>query len=170
MVILITGASHVGKTALAQKMINQYHYSCLSLDLLKMGLIRSGNTQLCPEQDDELKSYLWPIVCEVIKTAIENQQNLIIEGIYIPFDWRKDFDEWYLQEIKYFCLVMSRRYIEERFDDIKAFANIIEQRVDDSSCTKTSVLKDNLYNLEMCVKYDCNYILIDNEYQVDIEL
>ncbi len=170
MVILITGASHVGKTALAQKMINQYHYSCISLDLLKMGLIRSGNTQLYPEQDDELKSYLWPIVREVIKTAIENQQNLIIEGIYIPFDWRRDFDEWYLQEIKYFCLVMSRRYIEERFDDIKAFANIIEQRVDDSSCTKTSVLKDNLYNLEMCIKYGCNYILIDNEYQVDIEL
>lgn len=170
MVILITGASHVGKTALAQKMINQYHYSCISLDLLKMGLIRSGNMQLYPEQDDELKSYLWPIVREVIKTAIENQQNLIIEGIYIPFDWRRDFDEWYLQEIKYFCLVMSRRYIEERFDDIKAFANIIEQRVDDSSCTKTSVLKDNLYNLEMCIKYGCNYILIDNEYQVDIEL
>lgn len=170
MVILITGASHVGKTALAQKLINKYRYSCLSLDLLKMGLIRSGNTLLTPEQDEELTPYLWPIVREIIKTAVENQQNLIIEGIYIPFDWRTDFAEQYLREIKYFCLVMSGRYIEEHFDEIKAFANIIEQRQDDSSCTKASVLEDNRYYLEMCRKYDCNYILIDNEYRVDIEL
>lgn len=58
MVVLITGASHVGKTLLAQKLINKYHYSCLSLDLLKMGLIRSRNTQLTPEDDEELKCYL----------------------------------------------------------------------------------------------------------------
>ena len=170
MVVLITGASHVGKTLLAQKLINKYHYSCLSLDLLKMGLIRSGNTQLTPEDDEELKCYLWPIVCEIIKTAVENRQNLIVEGLYVPFDWKKDFDEWYLQEIKYFCLVMSRKYIEKHFDDIKAYADIIEQRLDNSDCTKVSVLEDNLYNLEMFRLHNCNYILIDDEYRVEIEL
>lgn len=170
MIILIAGASHTGKTALAQKLLNKYKYSYLSIDLLKMGLIRSGNTQLTPENDDELVNYLWPIVREIIKTAIENHQNLIVEGLYIPFDWKKDFDDVYLQKIKYFCLVMTKTYIEEHFDDIKAFAGIIEKRLDDSSCTKASVLADNMHSLEMCKKFDCNYILIDNSYQVDVEI
>ena len=48
-----------------------------------MGLIRSGITDLTPEDDDELTDYLWPIVREIIKTAVENEQNLIVEGCYI---------------------------------------------------------------------------------------
>ena len=92
MIILITGASHTGKTALAQKLLEKYQYPYLSIDHLKMGLIRSGNTELTPMDDAELTEYLWPIVREMIKTAIENKQNLIIEGCYIPFDWQKDFD------------------------------------------------------------------------------
>lgn len=170
MIILITGASHTGKTALAQKLVEKYHYSCVAIDLLKMGLIRSGNTKLTPEDDKELVNYLWPIVREMIKTAIENQQNLIVEGCYIPFDWEKDFEAEYLEEIKYYCLLMTEKNIEEHFDDIKKFANIIEKRLDDSWCTKDSVLKENQHNYEMCKKYDCNYILIDEEYKVDIEV
>ena len=46
MVILITGASHVGKTLLAQKMLEKYKYPSLSIDHLKMGLIRCGYTDL----------------------------------------------------------------------------------------------------------------------------
>lgn len=88
MIILITGASHTGKTLLAQKMLEEYKYPYLSIDHLKMGLIRSGNTSLTPEDDDELTEYLWPIVREIIKTVIENDQNLIIEGCYIPAGWR----------------------------------------------------------------------------------
>jgi len=85
MVILITGATHTGKTLLAQKMMERYAYPYLSIDHLKMGLIRSGNTALTPEDDDALTDYLWPIVREMIKTAIENRQNLIVEGCYVPF-------------------------------------------------------------------------------------
>ena len=97
MVILITGASHTGKTVLAQKLLEKHHYPYISIDHLKMGLIRSGNTDLTPEDDDKLTDYLWPVAREMIKTAIENCQNLIIEGCYIPFNWRKDFDEEYLK-------------------------------------------------------------------------
>lgn len=43
-----------------------------------MGLIRGGNTKLKVEDDDELVTYLWAIVREIIKTAIENHQNLIM--------------------------------------------------------------------------------------------
>ena len=102
MIILITGASHTGKTLLAQKMLEKYKYPYLSIDHLKMGLIRSGNTLLTPEDDDDLTAYLWPIVREIIKTAIENRQNLIVEGCYIPFTWEKDFEAEYLKNIKYF--------------------------------------------------------------------
>ena len=108
MVILITGASHTGKTLLAQRMLERYRYPYLSIDHLKMGLIRSGQTKLTPADDDALTAYLWPIVREMIKTAIENRQNLIVEGCYVPFAWRKDFDEEYLTYIRFICLAMTR--------------------------------------------------------------
>lgn len=119
MIILISGASHTGKTLLAQKLLEKYKYPILSIDLLKMGLIRSNNTSLTPEDDEKLEEYLWPIIKEMIKTAIENKQNLIIEGAYIPFDWKKDFDSSYLQEIQFYCLVMTQNYIQNHFSDIK---------------------------------------------------
>ena len=121
MVVLITGASHTGKTLLAQKLLEKYKYSVLSIDLLKMGLIRSKNTDLTPKDDEELGFYLWKIVKEIVKTAIENKQN---------------------------------------FNDIKQYANVIEQRIDDTWCTKESVLRDNMRSLELCRKYGCNYIFI----------
>jgi len=46
MIILITGASHTGKTLLAQKLLEKYKYPYLSIDHLKMGLIRSGQTEV----------------------------------------------------------------------------------------------------------------------------
>ena len=135
MIILITGASHTGKTALAQKLLEKYKYPYLSIDHLKMGLIRSGNTELTPMDDTELVEYLRPIVREMIKTAIENNQNLIVEGCYIPFDWQKDFDSEYLESIKYYCLIMSEEYIRNHFADIKKYANVIENRLDIEWCT-----------------------------------
>lgn len=136
-----------------------------------MGLIRSKNTSLTPMSDDSLLTgYLWPIVMEIIKTAIENKQNLIIEGCYIPFDWKKYFEADYLCEIKYYCLVMSKDYIQNHYTDIKKYASVIEDRLDDSACTIETLLKDNSQVLEKCRQYDLDYILIDDKYCVDIEL
>ena len=169
MVLLITGASHTGKTALAQKLLEKYKYPYLSIDHLKMGLIRSKNTDLTPMRDDkDLTAYLWPIVCEMIKTAIENKQNLIVEGCYIPFDWDKDFTKEYLENIKYYCLVMSEEYIKNHFDDIKKYANIIENRLDDSGFTIENAIKENTQILELAKKHKANYILIDDKYEIDI--
>ena len=171
MIILITGASHTGKTALAQKLLEKYKYPYLSIDHLKMGLIRSGNTELTPMSDDrDLTAYLWPIVCEMVKTAIENKQNLIVEGCYIPFDWQKDFDSKYLEHIKYFCLVMSQEYIRSHFSDIKKYANIVENRLDDEWCTMESVLADNTEMLDLAQKHNVDYILIDDKYEISIDL
>lgn len=171
MIILITGASHTGKTALAQKLLEKYKYPYLSIDHLKMGLIRSGNTDLTPMSDDkDLTAYLWPIVREMIKTAIENMQNLIVEGCYIPFDWEKDFEPEYLENIRYFCLVMSESYIKNYFADIKKYANVVENRLDDEWCTLESVLEDNAQILALAKKYKVKYILIDDKYEIDIGL
>ena len=115
MIILISGTTHTGKTALAQRLMERYKIPYYSIDHLKMGLIRSGNTPLTVHDDKELTPYLWSIVRETIKTAIENGQNLIIEGCYIPFGWQEDFDERYLSEIKYYCLIMTAEYIENVF-------------------------------------------------------
>lgn len=143
MVILITGASHTGKTFLSQKMLEKYKYPYLSIDHLKMGLIRSGNTSLTPMDDDKLTGYLWPIVREMVKTAIENKQNLIVEGCYIPFDWRKDFDAKYLADIRFICLAMTDEYIEKHFDDIVRCESEIEKRITDPDYTVESVKRDN---------------------------
>lgn len=170
MVVLITGASHTGKTALAQKLLEKYKYPYFSIDHLKMGLIHSGYTKLTPEDDNELEVYMWPIIREMIKTAVENKQNLVIEGGYIPLDWKKDFTEEYLDDIKFYCLVMSESYIKNHFDNIKKYANSVENRIDDNFCTPESVLKDNARFLELAKKHDADYVLIDDKYEVDIDL
>ena len=171
MIVLITGASHTGKTALAQKMLEKYKYPYFSIDHLKMGLIRSGYAEFTPMSDDrELTKYLWPIVCGIIKTAIENKQNLIVEGCYIPFYWADSFEKEYLDNIRYYCLIMSEKYIKNHFSDIKRYANVIETRIDDEWCTLETVLVDNTQMLADVKTYKANYVLIDDEYEIDIDL
>ena len=171
MILLIAGASHTGKTALSQRLLEKYGYPYLSIDHLKMGLIRSKNTMLTPLSDDKaLTDYLWPIVREIIKTAIENDQNLIVEGCYIPFDWAKSFQEYYLRHIRYCCLVMSEAYIRNHYQDIKKYADIVEKRLDDSGCSIDSLLHDNAEALRMCRLHHADYLLIDDAYCVNIDL
>ena len=134
-----------------------------------MGLIRSGKTSLTVNDDEKLTPYLWSIIKEMIKTVIENEQNIIIEGCYIPFDWQKDFDESYLQEIKFYCLIMTAEYIENNFSEILKFENIIEKRIT-TDINKADLIADNYQNLQLCKKYGLKYILIDKDYGIDIEL
>ena len=167
MIILIAGASHTGKTALAQKLLEKYNYPYLSIDHLKMGLIRSGNTDLTPMDDDKLTDYLWPIVREMIKTAIENKQNLIVEGCYIPFSWVQDFSEDYLQNIRYLCLIQSANYIENRFDDIVKYGSVIESRLADSDLNREVLIRENQENLRQCEMYGYPDVLIGETYDLD---
>ncbi len=120
MIVLITGASHTGKTLLAQRILEKKKIPYLSMDHVKMGLIRSGNTTLTPYDDEQMTDYLWPIVREIIKTVTENGQDLTVEGCYVPADWEKDFAPEYLREIRFACLVMAEDYIRAHFDTIRA--------------------------------------------------
>jgi len=170
MIILIAGASHTGKTVLSQHLLEQYHYPYFSIDHLKMGLIRSGQTELTPCDDEELTDYLWPIVREMIKTSIENKQNMIVEGCYIPFNWAESFEKPYLEQIRYACLILSEHYIENHFDQICAHASDVEQRLDDSGLTAEALLEENRRNLNECRKRNLQYLLIDQEYRVNEQI
>lgn len=169
MIILITGSSHTGKTLLAQRLLEKYKYPYLSIDHLKMGLIKSGKTNLLPESPDSvLTDYLWPIVLGIIKTCIENKQNLIIEGCYIPFGWEKDLSNEYLQNIKYVCLIFSEKYIRYNFNKIISYEDIIEKRLS-TDVIINELIESNIYNLEQCKLRNYNYILIDKTYKIDID-
>ena len=95
---------------------------------------------------------------------------MIVEGCYIPFDWKIDFEQEYLNNIRYFCLVMSEEYIRNHFADIKGYARVIENRIDDDYCILETVLEDNRQVLELAIAHKVNYILIDDEYKIDIDL
>ena len=167
MITLIAGTTHTGKTNLAQRLLEKHGWPYLSLDHLKMGLIRSGYTTLTVEDDDALTALMWPIVREMIKTAIENEQNLVIEGCYLPFDWRKDFGEEYLPHIRFVCLVMTEAYLRARFDDVRRYANVVENRISDGLSLE-ALIRDNAENLAKCRQHGCEVLLIDGEYQVEL--
>lgn len=135
-----------------------------------MGLIRSGYTNLTPEEDSELTAYLWPIAREMIKTAIENDQNLIVEGCYIPLDWKKAFSEGYLDHIRFYCLIMTEAYIRKHFSDIKGYADIVEKRLDDGDLTPEKVVEDNATFLDFARLYPDNVLWIDDAYNIAIDL
>lgn len=169
MILLITGASHTGKTLLSQRLLEKYGFPYLSIDHMKMGLIRSGYTSLTPEDDEQLTTYLWPIVREMVKTAIENGQHLIVEGCYIPSNWRRDFSEEYLEKIRLICLAMADEYIDAHFDKIRSYASAIENRVDDSCCSIDSVKKDNADFIRRFSACGEEIVVIDDDYEMAID-
>lgn len=169
MVLLIAGGSHTGKTVLAQRILEKYGWPYFSIDHLKMGLIRAGYTSLTPSDDVELTTYLWPIVREMAKTAIENGQNLVIEGCYIPFDWAMDFKTEYRQSIRAVWLVMTGDYIRGHFAAVLSHANEIEQRMDDDFSMEM-MLAENERNLRLCREHGCEVILISDQYDVNADV
>ena len=169
MITIITGASHCGKTLLAQKFLERYKTPYLCIDHLKMGLIRSGNTRLTPEDDDELTDYLWPIVSEIIKTAIENDQSLTIEGCYIPFNWREKMDPDYQSHIRFICLAFSDDYIDNHFEDIVSHASDIEARLEESDLSREKLKQDNYFYREGFWASNEDVTLIEDNYEQTLE-
>ena len=65
---------------------------------------------------------------------------------------------------------MSENYIKKNFGNIKKYANAIENRLDDGWCTMEHVLEENAKFLELAQKHNVNYVLIDNTYEINIDL
>ena len=166
MIYLIGGSSHVGKTLLAQKLTEKTGYPCTSLDHLKMGFIRAGMTDLTVEDDYRMRYFLWPFVAEMIKTAIENEQNMIVEGCYIPAEWKDSFDEEYLSHIRCMFIVMTEEYIRNHFSEIKDFASIIEKRKDDRPDMQR-LIGCSAEFLADCKKHDIPCYVIDEVFSAE---
>ena len=124
---------------------------------------------MTPEDDEALTEYLWPIVREIVKTAIENRQNLIVEGCYIPFGWRRDFDEQYLSSILFICLAMSERYIEKHYGEIIGYESEIETRLINTDCTMDSLKADNKSIINGFQHVGEQIVLIDSDYKRTIK-
>ena len=94
---------------------------------------------------------------------------MIVEGCYIPFDWEKDFENDYLKNIKFYCLVMSENYIKNHYKDITKYARVIENRLNDEDYTMESAIEENSLILELAEIHNVHYILIDDEYSVNVD-
>lgn len=167
MILLIHGPTHTGKTYVAQKVLETFKYPYLSIDHLKMGLIRSKHTHLTPSDSiSDLTNEIWSILKEIIKTAIENDQNLVIEGCYIPFDFTKDFEVEYLKHISYVCLLFQDTYIHNHYKEIMNHQSIVEKRVCED-LTIQSLIKENDYFTKQVNIHALNHFIIKDFYDID---
>lgn len=155
MVILIGGVSCTGKTVMAQKLLEKYKIPYLSIDHIKMGLIR-GNKYCdfsATDGDDEITDKLWPIIKGIIMTNIENGQHIIIEGCYLPPEHIRDFEPEYEEQIIALYIGFSKNYIEKHFAQ-----GIIEHRseIEQKDCDDYYMNQDNFIKLHSKLKEFCN--------------
>lgn len=102
--------------------------------------------------------------------SVQEHQNDYFNNGCIPYGktaLAQNFEKVYLDNIRFYCLFMSDRYIESHFDAIKKFGSIIEDRGDDEDCTLEMVRRDNAKMWEQCNRYGAEYILIDEEHWVE---
>ena len=142
----------MGKTLISQKLLEKTGFPYVCLDHLKMGFIRTGRTELTVEDDYKMRYFLWPFVAEMIKTAVENNQNMIMEGCYIPGEWKESFSPEYLSKIHCTFITMSEDYLRQNFDLVKEKASVIEQRLDDKVDLERLIMCSSEFR-EDCRKY-----------------
>jgi 2-phosphoglycerate kinase len=176
MVILIAGASCVGKTLLSQKLLEIYKMPYLSIDHLKMGLYRSGSDfGFTPESKDEtITKKLWPIIKGIIMTNIENDQNIIIEGCYFPENIN-ELDKEYLNKTIFLYIIFSEQYIRKNLmEKIIENRSIIENRGSDIEnivkyMEMEKYILENKNNKEKCKNNEIKYFEIKEDYQKEVK-
>ncbi len=173
MVILIGGASCTGKTTMAQTLLEKYQMPYLSIDHVKMGLIRGNRyCDFSPEDPEEqVTEKLWPIVKGIIMTNIENDQNIIIEGCYLPTDKVLDFEEEYKRHIIPFYIGFSKQYIVNNFDSgILAHRSETEYKDIDNHMTQIYFIDAHNKQKERCKKDNQRYFEIDVNYEDEMQI
>lgn len=173
MVILIGGVTRTGKTLMAQKLMEKYGYPYMSVDHIKMGLYRGlGDEKYNPEQKGTiLAEALWPVIKGIIMTAIENKQNLILEGVYILPSMARDFEREYLDEIVSVFIGFSEEYIKENHDSgILANQSVIEFREDDYPGSPAKLIDMHKEFKQMSLITKVNFFEIKKDYEKEIAL
>jgi len=171
MVILIGGVGYAGKTYMAQQLLEKYKYPYLSIDHLKMGLYRADiGCGFTPTDDFEyIGEKIWPILKGIMMTAIENKQNMIIEGCYILPHLLNELEDEYLKKITSFHIFFSKSYIEKNFhSQILTHRSVIEARgYDDDEYTKDYICINERHK-EICQNADAKCFVINENYQHEI--
>lgn len=171
MVILIGGVSCSGKTVMAQKLLEKYKIPYLSIDHIKMGLIRGSKYCDFTSEDDEveLSHKLWPIVKGIIMTNIENEQHIIIEGCYLPPEEVQNFEPEYRERIITLYIGFSPNYIEKKFySGIVDHRSEIELKEYDDFMNLKNFLNMHLRMREACIKNQANYFEINEHYDQEM--
>ena len=171
MVILISAVSSTGKTLIAQRLLEKYHISYLSIDHLKMGLYRGDkNCGFTPLDSTEvIGDKLWPILKGIIMTNIENRQHIIIEGCYILPHYLKDFDTNYSEKIIPVFLGFSKNYIQKNFETrIVKYRNAVELRNWPEERTTKELIEEHKEFKAKCLQAGVRYFEIENDYEKEI--
>jgi len=170
MVILIGGNSCTGKTLLSQKLMEKYKIPYLSIDHLKMGIIRGcPECDFTPESEDEtITKKLWPIIKGIIMTNIENKQNIIIEGVYLPYNIN-DLKTEYISKIIFCKICFSKKYIKKHLNGkIIKNKSVIEHRGYDFGYTPEKYTEDNEFTKKICKENNIKYFEIKESYKKEI--
>ncbi len=128
MIFLIGGETHSGKTLLAQRLLERWHFPYFSLDHLKMGLYRGWpEAGFCPtDPDEKIAEILWPVVKGMIDTCLENRQDGIFEGCYLPPEQVKPLLG---QDVAAVYLIFTEEYLRSHYDLLVQHESVIEQRL-----------------------------------------
>ncbi len=167
MVILIGGASHAGKTLMAQKLLEKYHYPYTSIDHIKMGIIRGyKNCGFTPYDSDKVISEkLWGVIKGIVDTCVENKQNIIIEGCYLPPHKVVDISDYVIAVY----IVFSDSYINKNFNKIISYENIIEKRKFQEERNKNEFILENKEIKKKCIESRLPYFEINEDYEEEIQ-
>lgn len=168
MVILVGGVSHAGKTLMAQKLLEKYYYPYTSIDHIKMGIIRGygdcGFTHL--DSDEVISERLWGVIKGIIDICIENKQNIILEGCYLPHEKVADISG---DDVIAVYIVFSDSYIEENFGKIITYENIIEKRKFSEEINKNEFIIENKELKKKCIEAGTPYFEIKDDYEKEIQ-
>lgn len=152
MILFVQGPSHSGKSTMARAIARRTGASVFSLDLLKMGLLRSGNADfagLTPLDDAEIEVRLWPIVREAARTARENGQSVVFEGAYLPFAevsaWIRSLPKTGAPEdgVTAAAIAFTPDYVEQHYEAIASHADSAERRIGQSTPAVSKLLADH---------------------------
>ena len=167
MIVLVGGESHTGKTLMAQKLLEKYKYPYTSLDHIKMGIIRGYENCGFTPYDSEavISENLWGVIKGIIDTCIENKQNIIIEGCYLPPEKVADISH----NVIAVYIVFSNLYINKNFEKIINYENIIEKRKFKEERRINEFIIENKEVERKCIESKLPYFEIKYNYQEEIK-
>jgi len=167
MVILVGGTGCTGKTLFAYHLMKETNFPYFPLDHLMMAIYRGIPNCGFDPMDDQfvLGGKMWPVIKGLIMTNIENDHNIILEGIQLLPHLLSDFPHDYLDNILSVFLFFSDRYIKDNFDGkIIKYRSAIENRSDIDDITPAKLISETRRLIEHCINNRIVFFEIENDF------